>query len=97
MAGFGMFGKFTAAPGQRDALLGLLRESAALVHEAPGCEAWIVHTAPDDPDGIWVYERWRSETDHDASLTDERIRDVIGRAMPLIAGISDQVKLEVVD
>ena len=94
MARYALFGKFTPVAGQRDALRDLLLEGAAVVSRVPGCESWIVHTSPDDPEGIWVYESWRSEVDHDASLSDERIRAIIGRAMPLIAGISDQVKLE---
>ena len=96
MARYGLFGKFTAVAGQRDALLALLRDAAAMVRQAPGCEAWIVHTSPTDPDGIWIYEAWRSEADHDASLADERIRAIIGDARPLIADIADQVKLDVV-
>jgi quinol monooxygenase YgiN len=93
MSRYALFGKFTAAPGQRDELRDLLLDAAGLVADAPGYETWIVHTSPDDPDGVWVYESWCSEADHDASLTDERVRAIISRAMPLIAGISDQVKL----
>lgn len=97
MAHYGLFGKFTAGTGQRDALVALLLEAAAMVRQAPGCEAWIVHTSPADPDGIWIYEAWRSEAHHDASLADERIRAVIGRARPLIAGMGDQVELDVIE
>ena len=46
-----------------------------------------MNTSPEDPDSIWVNEVWRSEADHDASLTDERTRATIARAMPLIAGM----------
>jgi quinol monooxygenase YgiN len=91
MARFGLFGKMTAHPGQRDALLALLMEGTA---DLPGCDLYVVNTSVDEPDGIWIYEAWQSEADHAASLKDERVREVINRAMPLIAGFGDQVKLQ---
>jgi quinol monooxygenase YgiN len=93
MSCYALFGKFTAVSGQRDALRDLLLEARQFV-AAAGCESWIVHTSPDDPDGVWVYESWRSAADHDASLQDERIQAIIARARPLIAGVSDRVALE---
>jgi quinol monooxygenase YgiN len=87
MSRYRLYGKFTAHPGQRDALLDLLLQSAALVRETAGCEVWIVNASPDDPDSIVIYEAWRSEADHDASLTHDEIRAVIARARPLIAVI----------
>lgn len=92
MATYALFGKFTAVDGQRDALTQLLLAGREFV-AAAGCEAWFVHTSADDPNGVWVYEAWRSEADHDASLNDERIREIISRARPLIASVSDRVKL----
>ena len=87
MSRYGLVGKLTAHPGQRDELLELLLEAARLVADAPGCDVWIVNISPDDPDSIWINEAWRSEADHDASLSQEEIRAIIGRAMPLIAGM----------
>ena len=87
MSRYGLYGKMTAHPGQREALLDLLLQSAALVSEAQGCEVWTVNVAPDDPDSILIYEAWRSEADHDASLTMPEIRATIERARPLIAAM----------
>lgn len=94
MARYGLFGRITAHPGQGGDLLTILQEAAALVGLAPGSEIWIVNTSPDDPDSVWVYEVWRSQEDHAASLNDERIREVIGRARPLITSMGDRVELE---
>jgi quinol monooxygenase YgiN len=91
MARFGLFGKLTAHPGQRDALLALLMEG---VSDLPGCDLYVVNISADEPDSIWIYEAWHSEADHAASLNDERVREVISRAMPLIAGFGDQIKLQ---
>ena len=94
MSRYGLFGKISALPGERDALLALLLEAANRGAEMPGCEVYIVSTAPDDPDGIWVMEVWRSEADHAASLQLDSVQALITRARPLIAGMSDRVTLE---
>ena len=88
---FGLFGKFTAQPGQRDALVQHLLTAAALVGAAPGCELYVVHTSPTEPDAIWVSEAWRSQADHEASLGMPGVRELIATARPLIAGMSDRV------
>ena len=94
MSRFGLFGKMTAVAGQRDALVRNLLEAAELVADLPGCEVWIVNTAPDDPDSVWVTEVWRSKHDHASSLTDERVRALIARTMPLIADSGERIVLE---
>jgi len=94
MSRFGLFEKMTAVAGQRDALVRNLLEAAELVADLPGCEVWIVNTAPDDPDSVWVTEVWRSKHDHASSLTDERVRALIARTMPLIADSGERVVLE---
>jgi quinol monooxygenase YgiN len=94
MSRFGLMSKITAHPGQGQALRHLMIEAAEVVAEAPGCDVWIVSVSPDDPDAIWVTEIWRSEHDHAASLTDERVREIIARACPLIADFSERVTLQ---
>jgi quinol monooxygenase YgiN len=94
MSRYGLFGSFRAHPGKRDELLEILLEAAEQTRDAPGCEVWIVSTSPEDTDSIWVTEVWRSEADHAASLTGEETREMIARAMPLIAGFGDRYVLE---
>ena len=94
MSRYGLFGSLRAQPGRRDELVALLREAVDLVADAPGCEVYIVSTSPDDADAVWIMELWASEADHDAVLRDDRIRQLIERARPLIAGMGDRVVLE---
>jgi quinol monooxygenase YgiN len=94
MIRYGLFGSLRAHPGKRDELLTIVSEGAQFVAEAPGCEVYIINVSPDDDEKIWFYESWRSEQDHDNSLHDSRIRDVIDRALPLIAGMEDRVILQ---
>ncbi len=46
----------------------------------------------EDADGLWATEIWESEEAHDASLQIDRVREQIGRAMPLleVSGIRQQ-------
>ena len=83
---FGLFGKLTARPGQRDDLLSILLEASSGVAQIDGCQLYVVNTSPDDPDGIWVYEVWDDQEAHAASLRREDTQAAIKRAMPLLAG-----------
>jgi quinol monooxygenase YgiN len=89
MARFGMFGKLTAHPGQRDALLRHLLTAAELVGGAPGCDLYVVSTSPTEPDAIYVTEAWRSRADHEASLARPGVRELIAEARPLIAAMAE--------
>ena len=90
---YGLFGKFQAQPGQRDALLGHLLKAAAMMAEVEGCHLYVVHSDPTDPEGIWVYEAWRSPADHEASLQAEAVVNLIGSARPLIAGMPERFEV----
>jgi len=86
MSKFGLYGKITAQPGQRDALVAGLLEAAALMQHVPGCELYIVNVSATDADAVWVTEVWSSASAHQASLTLDEIKALIKRNMPLIAG-----------
>ena len=88
---FGMFGKLIAHRGRRDALVQHLLTAAELVGKARGCELYVVHTSPAEPDTVWVTEVWRSRADHDASLSINGVRELIAKARPLIAEIPEPI------
>lgn len=83
---FGMFGKLTAKPGNRDALLSILLEASRGVAQLEGCRLYVVNLSPDDPDSVYIYEAWDTAQAHAASLELEETRAAIHRAMPLLAG-----------
>jgi quinol monooxygenase YgiN len=89
---YGLSGKFKAQPGQRDALIDILVTSAKALREVEGCYLYIVGSVPDDPDGIWITEVWRSQADHQGSLALESTKAAITAARPMIAGMSDRVE-----
>ncbi len=82
---YGLFGKMRAQPGQREALLAHLLRAASQLDDLAGCYLYVISSDPDDPDGIWVNEVWRSQADHQASLQHAAIQALIAEARPLIA------------
>jgi quinol monooxygenase YgiN len=86
---FGLFGKFTANEGQRDALAANLLRAADLMKAVPGCLLYVVNTSDAEPSAVWVTEIWQDETAHGASLSIPGVRDLISSTMPLLAGAPD--------
>jgi quinol monooxygenase YgiN len=84
---YGLISSFTAKPGERDALVALMRGSADAM---PGCRSYVVAIDPADADTIWVTEVWDDAAAHKASLAIPAVKAAIARAMPLIAGFGKQ-------
>ena len=60
------------------------------------CELYVISRSPDDADAVWVTEVWTSRDAHRASLEDDRVRELITRARPLIAGLGERFELSTV-
>ncbi|KIL34554.1 antibiotic biosynthesis monooxygenase [Cohnella kolymensis] len=87
MSRFGMYAKFTAQSGKRDALVEILLEGADSSQSMKDCELYIINISDTEPDTVWVTEVWSNAEAHKASLTREETKMAIQRAMPLIAGV----------
>lgn len=87
---YGLFGKMRTRPGKRDELIALMLKGMV---EMAGCHVYTLNADPTDPDGVWVYEVWRSKEDWAASLTLETVQAVIASARPLIAGFGERYEL----
>lgn len=85
---YGLIGKMTATPGNRDALVAILLDGTTAM---PGCLSYVVAQDPADADAIWITEVWDSEASHKGSLALPAVQAAIARARPLIAGFSDRV------
>ncbi|MBA3416427.1 MAG: antibiotic biosynthesis monooxygenase [Chloroflexia bacterium] len=81
---YGLIGKMTAKPGQRDALIEILLDGVAGM---PGCLSYVVALDPEDAAAIWITEVWETKERHEASLSLPAVKDAIGKGMPLIAGM----------
>ncbi|HEY0683613.1 MAG TPA: putative quinol monooxygenase [Steroidobacter sp.] len=88
---FGLIGKMTAAPGQREALIAVLLEGTGGM---PGCLSYIVARDVKDENAIWITEVWDSKESHAASLKLPAVQAAIAKGRPMIAGFSDGVTTE---
>jgi quinol monooxygenase YgiN len=82
---YAYIGKFTATPGNQQALADRLLIAAERMKEAPGCLQYFIYTG--DNESVWVSEIWRTKKDHDASLEIPGVREFIRETMPLIAAM----------
>ena len=79
---WGMIAKITLAPGRRDEMIEILKESAAGM---PGCLSYVVAKDAVDENTIWVSEVWDSTASHDASLSLPVVKNAIPRSKALIS------------
>src|SRR5690349_22919980 len=86
---YGLIGKITTTPGQRDALVAILDEGTGSM---PGCLSYVVSVDTTDPDGLWVTEVWDNQDSHRASLQLPDVQAAIAKGRPLIAGFSNRVE-----
>ncbi len=83
-------GKLTAKAGRAEELAGILLEASKLVSTAKGCKLYVVGREQNDPDSVYVTEIWESREDHDNSLKAEGVRELIMKAMPVMAGAPEK-------
>jgi quinol monooxygenase YgiN len=88
---YGLIGKLTAVPGQREALITILLEGVSAM---PGCLSYIIARDPSDDDAIWITEVWDSQASHDASLLLPSVQQAIARGRPLIASFAEGIVTE---
>jgi quinol monooxygenase YgiN len=86
---YGLIGKMSAKPGQRDAVIALILKGAEAM---PGCLSYVVAKDAGDPNGIWITEVWDSAESHAASLKIPAVADAIRTAIPLIDMAADGLR-----
>lgn len=84
---YGLIGKMTAVPGERDALIQILLEGTGGM---PGCLSYVVAADPSDENAIWVTEVWDSAESHEASLSLPAVQEAIAKGRPLIASFDER-------
>lgn len=92
---YGLSGSFSAKKGKGDELTSILEEAANLMKTAKGCMIYIVGQQSDNKDVVHVFEVWDSKEDHDDSLHIDGVRELIGKAMPLIEGKPNGTEIDI--
>ena len=87
---YGLVGKMIAAPGKRDELIGYLLAGTG---KMPGCLLYVVATAADNPDAIWITEAWVDKRRHADSLKLPEVQAAIAKARPIIAGFGERFEM----
>jgi len=80
-----LHGKLTALQGHRDELASILIEASKLVSTASGCKLYVIGLDHSDEHSVFITEIWNSKEDHDNSLNVAGVRELIMKAMPLLA------------
>lgn len=83
---YGLHGSLTAKAGEGRELANLLLKASELVATSKGCLLYLISMDPDNTDRIWITEAWNSKEDHDNSLREPAIKELISKTMPLVAG-----------
>jgi quinol monooxygenase YgiN len=93
MSKFGLYTKIVARAGQRNALVEVLVDAAAAMQAVTDCMLYIVNTAATERDAVWVTEVWTSREAHQAYLATDDFKAALGRGMPLIERVAEQIAM----
>lgn len=84
---FGMQAVITAVEGKGNELADIMLQASHAVSTINGCLLYIVQQSLTDESKILITEVWENKEAHQASLTNEKVRELIGKAKPIIAGM----------
>ncbi|SFC72794.1 Quinol monooxygenase YgiN [Bacillus sp. OV322] len=87
MSKYSLLGKFTVQEGKRDTLTDILLKAAESMMNLDECQIYLVNISEVELNTVYVYEVWRDEEAHQASLTLEATQTLIKRAKPIITGM----------
>ena len=80
---YGLIAKLIIAPGKRDEMIAILKDSAA---NMPGCLSYVVAKDATEENTLWITEVWDNASSHDASLQLPAVKTAIPLAKGLITG-----------
>ncbi len=84
-------GHVRAAQGRADEVVAALEACLVATHEEEGCLTYALHRDASDPHHLVLIERWRSQADLDAHMTQPHVAELSGvlRAPGLLAAPTD--------
>jgi len=91
---YALINKLTVKPGRRDEVTTILLESGEPFNDNPSCVLYLVYKDKKDPNVIWVEDVWTSQEDHTAAMNTPEMRSYITKCMPLLAGLPEQIDVD---
>ncbi|WP_439484348.1 putative quinol monooxygenase [Cyclobacterium plantarum] len=82
---YGLIGNLKAKKDKGAELLAVLLDAATILQEAKGCRQYIVAHEKAHPEMVWITEIWDSKELYSESLKLKGVKELIQKAMPLIA------------
>lgn len=80
---FSVYGRMTAQPGQRDALIERFKDVLRI--GISGLQSFSINAVLDDPDTIWVTQIWAGKVAHDTWTRSDISVSATERVMSLLA------------
>jgi quinol monooxygenase YgiN len=77
-------------------LVEILVESDKLFDDNDVCLLYLVSESQDDPNVIWVVDRWTSKEAHEVALKAPDLRPFVEQAMQLLEGMPEQIEVRAV-
>jgi quinol monooxygenase YgiN len=89
-----LINKLTANPGKRQEVVDILLSAGSAFDDDASCLLYLVSTDTKDPDVIWVQDVWTDQAHHEAAMGTESMAEQVKRAVPLLAGMPEQIEVE---
>ena len=89
----GRYVRMVAPDGQGPELATALLRVADGMADQPGCLAYVVNAAPDEPETIWVTEIWSDAAASEAALGRDLGEAGLGRVLELLAAPPEYVEV----
>ncbi|MEQ9310779.1 MAG: putative quinol monooxygenase [Balneolaceae bacterium] len=93
---YGLQGKLFAQSGKGNELASILVEAAELMKSAKGCHIYIVGQQAENKHTVCISEVWDSKEAHNESLNLPGVRELIGRAMPILEGQPESFEVDII-
>lgn len=89
----GRYVRMVAVEGQGPELAAALLRVADGMASQPGCLAYVVNAAPDEPDTVWVTETWADATASDAALNRDIGEAGLGAVLELLSAPPEYIEV----
>jgi quinol monooxygenase YgiN len=89
----GRYVRMVAVEGQGPELAKALLRVADGMAAQPGCQAYVVNAAPDEPDTVWVTEVWSDAASSEAALARDLGEAGLADVLELLAAPPDYIEV----